>query len=202
MKRILDTWAISVLKYPGMSNQDTTKPHSDSGLFNSLVGPNENSWCGPSALKAITGITTPVIEKWAQARRRNETPKRPSQISSMWIDELLAFLDYAGHDATYEAVAHQNPGAYAVHQNEWGDEHIELLNTRPTLARWIKQLEPDPNKKYIVRVGGQKMGHFIAISKPSKSAWVVDTLERHPRPIPAGWRYNRHRVSHVITITD
>jgi len=182
------------------------KDINTSGLYNAVPQANENHFCGFAALRAITGVSIAHIESWVRAYRRNEHPERKhrpnERLDTMHVGELEKFLDYAGFETTTEIQQHRNPGANAIHYNyERDTTHYESINTRPTVARFIRELEPS-NKKYILRIGGARNGHFIAIHKPSKSTWVVDTLERHPRPIPAGWKYNRSRVSHAIIITD
>lgn len=133
------------------------------------------SFCGPTAIAAITGRSVGEVEDAVLAYRVAHTPlkrkprKRNARVVTMWWTEVEPVLRALG----WRVLAEQQYGF-----------------TLPiTFARW--QRATAGGGPYIILL----TGHFVAVS----GHWFVDTRNREPIPLSRA-PYRKSRVRYVARL--
>lgn len=132
------------------------------------------AWCGPTAIKALTGKSIEVIEdavlhhRVANPPPRHERGKRGARVKAMWWREIGPVLTALG-------VANTSI----------------LCDHGLTLAQWVRTHRGHAPVIILIT------GHFVAVH----NGMLVDSQNRQPIPF-AQYRHKRTRVQSVTTMVQ
>ena len=149
------------------------------GLYAAPNAPDRHIYCGPTAMAAITGFGSMVVERMLQSLRkdapkpRRERHARGDMVRAMWSSEVEPLARALGWRAV-EVVAPL-------------DQHYGT-----TLAQWQRRRVKDA-APYLVLV----TGHFVAV----QGRWFVDSTQREPIPFSKA-KHKRKRVVRVWRLEE
>jgi hypothetical protein len=147
--------------------------HNPCGLF-ALGDYMPDTYCGPSAIAALTGKTVAQVEDAILAYRRDNPAPRghrgKARVKTTWTREIVPVLRALGYEAREITLAHGR-----------------------SLSRNLKALKRHgyDERPLLILI----TGHFIAVH----GGWFVDTCQRMPALLK-GHRYMRRAVKYVWTI--
>jgi hypothetical protein len=152
-----------------------------SGLFSAHGG--AHSYCGPTAIAAVTGLLVEEVENAVLAYRA-EHPKPKAErmgrarVKAMWLYEVERVLERLGFDVemTFDGHGCVRDGA-----------------PLPTFSDWLRLTKGGRGGRYVVLV----KGHFVAVS----DGWFVDTFKREPVRLSAVRKFKRSRMCFALRVT-
>jgi hypothetical protein len=144
------------------------------GLFAAPEPEGAKTYCGPTAIAALTGLPIAQIEDAVIAyRKAHKAPKRErkgaARVKGMWLSEI---------EPTLRALGFKGVGYHA--------------GKRLSFARWLRDTRNGAGRKYLVLV----TGHYVAVS----NGWFVDTTHRKPVEVSRLLRCKRQRVVAVFEV--
>lgn len=150
-----------------------------SGLFSAIDTRGAKTFCGPTAIAAITGLEIATVEAAVLAYRaehatpRSERGMHGAAVKTMWGREVTAVCALLGYVARVSA--------------DYRGER-----KRPTLTQFARTLGVnDPSRMVLVT------GHFVALHGHT----FVDTCKRVPCHLREAKHTNRCRVVMAWSIT-
>jgi hypothetical protein len=140
------------------------------GLYAAPSPEGRTSFCGPTAIAAITGMAVGAVERLLVAQRKRHKPPcrvvlKGALVRTMWGTEVEPLARACGWNARLV---------------------VSPATTRDcrTFAQWRRGC--DPAKRYLVLI----TGHFIAIH----GDWLADTTHREPVQWSRLVKYRRGRM--------
>ena len=151
------------------------------GLFPAIDARGHRTYCGPTAIAAITGLPIATIEAAVLVHRAKHAPPKRERmpagvaVCSMWQSEVAPVCDLLGF------VAH------LVH-----DDRVLPSTLKRTLTQYVARERAGDVPKLVIVTG-----HFVAIH----GRMFCDTFKRTPCNIREARHTNRCRVIMAWTIT-
>jgi len=146
------------------------------GLFSAVDERPRKSFCGVTAIAAITGETVQAVEQTVLRHRAKVKPPRRHRlrgavVSTMWWDEMAPVLALLGWRPAEASEYFRRP---------W--------QPCPTFAQWQRRTGRGRGGPYLLLV----TGHFVAVAGSA----FVDSTQRDPIPLrKAPWRRKRVKAA-------